>query len=40
MHCDKPSMSIEDKKALQIMESSLVHENGHYEMGLCLIMLR
>jgi len=34
MHCDKPSMSIEDKKALKTMESSLVRENRHYQMGL------
>ncbi|KAH3860194.1 hypothetical protein DPMN_023086 [Dreissena polymorpha] len=34
MQCDKPSMSLEDMKAMKIMESSLVHEDGHYVMGL------
>ena len=28
------SMSIEDKRAMQIMESSIVFENGHYRLGL------
>lgn len=28
------SMSVEDKRAMEIMESSIVHENGHYKIGL------
>ncbi|XP_060592844.1 uncharacterized protein LOC132747468 [Ruditapes philippinarum] len=32
--CDKESMSIEDKRALDIMESSLSYVDGHYKMGL------
>ena len=33
-HCDKESMSVEDRRALKIMESTLTHTDGHYQMGL------
>ncbi|XP_060567693.1 uncharacterized protein LOC132726393 [Ruditapes philippinarum] len=31
---EKNSMSLEDKSAMKIMESSLIHKDGHYMMGL------
>lgn len=35
IHSEEVSMSVEDKRALAIMESTLVHEpDGHYKMGL------
>jgi hypothetical protein len=33
-HPDDVSMSREDKKALQLMEESMCHKDGHYEIGL------
>ena len=34
LHCDKESMSVEDRRALGIMEATLSHVGGHYKMGL------
>lgn len=34
LQCEKESMSVEDKRALRVMESTLSHVDGHYEMGL------
>ncbi|CAC5386939.1 unnamed protein product [Mytilus coruscus] len=31
---DKNVMSVEDKQALKIMKSSIIHEDGHYKLGL------
>ena len=31
---ESKSMSVEDKRAMQIMESSITFENGHYRLGL------
>lgn len=34
LHLEKDSLSVEDKRALAVMESTLTRENGHYKLGL------